>query len=73
MDDMGDRAKDFASEHPDQVDLGTKKAGDLADDKTGGKYSDQIDTGQEKAGDLLGGGDSGGGDQQGSGADQGNS
>lgn len=60
MDDMGDKAKDLASEHPDQVDKGTEKAGDVVDDKTGGKYSDQVDTGQQKAGEHLGGGNDGG-------------
>lgn len=37
---MADKAKQAASEHPDAVD----KAGDAANDKTGGKHEEQIDT-----------------------------
>jgi hypothetical protein len=29
------------------------KAGDMIDDKTGGKYEDQIDTATEKIGDMI--------------------
>lgn len=53
FDNMRDKAEDAASEHPDQVDEGVEKAGDFADDKTGGKYSDQVDKGEEKAGDYV--------------------
>lgn len=66
FDNVGDKAKDLAEDHPDQAKQGVDKAGDFADDKTGGKYSDQIDTGQEKVGDAFGGG----GDNQNSGGDQ---
>ena len=34
---------------------GVDKAGDFADDKTGGKYGEQIDQGAEKAKDGLDG------------------
>ena len=50
-----DKAKDAAEQHDDQVDQGLEKAGDFADQKTGGKYDEQIDRGvdtaQERTGD----------------------
>lgn len=65
FDNMRDKAEDAAAEHPDQVDEGIEKAGDFADDKTGGKYSDQVDRGQEKAGDYVEGlGDDDNSDEQ---------
>lgn len=66
MPDLGgfaDNAKEFAEEHPDQVDKGVEKAGDLADEKTGGRFSDQIQQGEQRAGDFLGQGDQGGQNQ----------
>ena len=38
-----DQAKDFADQHDEQVDQGLEKAGDVADQRTGGGHSDQID------------------------------
>lgn len=58
-----DKAKDFAGDNPDKVDQGVEKAGDLVDDKTGGKHSEQVDKGQDFVGDRLGGAE-GGNDQQ---------
>jgi hypothetical protein len=49
-----DKAKDALSDHPEQVDQGIDKIGDLADDKTGGKYADKVDQGQDLAKDRLG-------------------
>lgn len=49
-----DKAKDALSDHPEQVDSGIDKVGDLADDKTGGKYADKVDQGQEFIKDKLG-------------------
>jgi hypothetical protein len=50
-----DKAKDLADDHDQQVDQGLDRAGDLADEKTGGKYDSQIDKGvdaaQERTGD----------------------
>lgn len=57
LDDAKDKAKDLAGGHEDQVDEGLEKAGDFADDKTGGKYSDQVDSGQDKASEFLSGDD----------------
>lgn len=49
-----DKAKDALGQHDDKVDDGLEKAGDFADDKTGGDHSDKIDKavdlGQEKTG-----------------------
>lgn len=53
FDNLGDKAEEFAGDHADQVDEGVEKAGDVVDDKTGGRFSDQVDEGQEKAGDYV--------------------
>ena len=42
-----DDAKKLVDEHDDQVDEGIEKAGDLVDEKTGGKFADQVDKAQE--------------------------
>ncbi len=49
-----DKAKDALSDHPEQVDKGIDKIGDIADEKTGGKYADKVDQGQDAARDRLG-------------------
>ena len=53
-----DKAKDMADQHDDKVDQGLDKAGDFADQKTGGKYDDQIDKGVDAAQQRTGDGDS---------------
>jgi len=53
-----DDAKKFADEHDDQVDAAIEKAGDLADQKTGAKYSGQVDKAQDFAEEKTGDGDS---------------
>jgi hypothetical protein len=50
-----DKIKQLASEHPDQVDQGIEKGGDLLDEKTGGKYAGQVDQGQEAIRGRFGG------------------
>jgi hypothetical protein len=55
-----DKAKQLASEHPDQVDEGLKRAGDLADQHTGGRFGDEIQQGEQRAEDYLGTGGQGG-------------
>jgi hypothetical protein len=52
-----DDAKKFADEHDDQVDAAIEKAGDLADQKTGGKYAGQVDKAQDFAEEKTGDGD----------------
>jgi hypothetical protein len=48
-----DKAKALLNQHGDKVDDGIDKVADVADDKTGGKYSEHIDTGAEKAKDVV--------------------
>jgi MT0933-like antitoxin protein len=57
MGDFTDRAKDFADKHDDQVDKGLERAGDEADERTGGKYGDKIDKGVDQAQERTGQGD----------------
>ncbi|HEY6749685.1 MAG TPA: antitoxin [Mycobacteriales bacterium] len=52
-----DKAKDMADQHDEQVDQGLDKAGDFADQKTGGKYDSQIDKGVDAAQQRTGDGD----------------
>jgi hypothetical protein len=59
MGDFMDKAKDFADQHDKQVDQGLEKAGDMADQRTGGKYDEQIDKGVEMAQQRTGNGDTG--------------
>lgn len=53
--DFVDKAKDLAAENKDAVKEGIDKAGDFADEKTGGEYSDQIEKGEETAKDFVDG------------------
>ena len=55
-----DKAKQVASEHPEQVDEGLKRAGEFADQRTGGRFGDQIQQGEQRAEDYLGSGGQGG-------------
>lgn len=50
---MMGKGKDLAAEHEDAIQDGIDKAADMADDKTGGKYSDHIETGAEKAKEVV--------------------
>ncbi|WP_319460544.1 antitoxin [Micromonospora sp. RTP1Z1] len=58
MSDFMDKAKDFADQHDKQVDQGLEKAGDTADQRTGGRYDEQIDKGVDMAQQRTGQGDS---------------
>lgn len=51
-----DKARDLAAANPDKADQIIEKAGDLVDDKTGGKYAEHVDKGQDLASERLGGG-----------------
>ncbi|MDX3005518.1 antitoxin [Kribbella solani] len=66
FDEMKDKAGDLAKEHSDQVNEGLDKAGEFADEKTGGKFGDQIDQGKDMAREQLGnlGGDGDSADNQ---------
>ncbi|MFD3647921.1 antitoxin [Streptomyces cyaneofuscatus] len=43
-----DKIKKMLKGHEDQAGKGVDKAGDMADDRTKGKYSGQVDTAQDK-------------------------
>lgn len=49
-----DKGKELAAEHPDKVNQAIEKVGDLADDKTGGKFSGQVDAAENAAKNALG-------------------
>jgi hypothetical protein len=58
--DMGgfmDKAKEYADQHDEQVDRGVEKAGDMADQRTGGQHGEQIDRGVDIAQERTGEGD----------------
>jgi hypothetical protein len=44
-----DKMKEFLGQHGDKVDKVVEKAGDMVDEKTGGKYADKVDKAQEQA------------------------
>ena len=50
-----DKAKQFADDNPDKVNQGIDKAGDVVDERTGGKHSEQVDKAQDAARKHLGG------------------
>ncbi|WP_433167014.1 antitoxin [Kribbella sp. CA-247076] len=53
FDSMKDKATDAVDEHGDKVDQGMDKAGDFANEKTGGEHGDKIDQGTDFAKDRL--------------------
>lgn len=60
LDDMKDTAgkaadavNDLADQHGDEAKQALDKAADVADDKTGGKYTDKIETGVDKAAEAI--------------------
>jgi MT0933-like antitoxin protein len=58
-------AEQMASEHSDVVDKGVQEAGQMAEDKTGGKFDSEIQSAEQQAEGRLGGdqGDQGGNQQ----------
>jgi hypothetical protein len=46
---LAGKAMDLAAKNADKVDAVIDKAGDIVDQKTGGKYADKVDTAQEAA------------------------
>ncbi|WP_446214448.1 antitoxin [Micromonospora sp. IBSANI012] len=52
-----DKAKDMADKHDKQVDQGLDKAGEAADQRTGGKYDQQTDKAVDMAQARTGEGD----------------
>ena len=49
-----DKVKGMLGGHADHAHQGIDKAGDVVDDKTGGKYAQHVDKGQDAAKDALG-------------------
>jgi hypothetical protein len=49
-----DKVKGMLKGHESQASKGVDKAGDLIDEKTGGKYASQVDKGQDQAKKQLG-------------------
>jgi hypothetical protein len=54
MPDWADEAKQFADEHSDLADKAVQEAGQLADDKTGGRFGSQIQDAEQRAEGYLG-------------------
>ena len=52
-----DKAKDLVNEHDEQVDAAIEKAGDVVDEKTGGKFESQVDQAQDLLQEKTGEGD----------------
>jgi hypothetical protein len=48
-----DKVKDLLKGKSDQMDSAIDKAADVADDKTGGKYTEKIDDAADKAKDVV--------------------
>jgi hypothetical protein len=49
-----DKVKDFVKGHPEQADQGLDKAGELLDERTGGKYSEHIAKGDDMVREKIG-------------------
>ena len=48
-----DKAKDLAGKNAEKVDSAIDKAGDMFDEKTGGKHAQHTDKVQDKVSDYL--------------------
>jgi hypothetical protein len=48
FDELKNKAKDVIGQHGDKVDQGVERAGQFADEKTGGKHGEHIDKGEDK-------------------------
>ncbi|MFC6881094.1 antitoxin [Actinomadura yumaensis] len=48
-----DKVKEMLGQNAGKARQGVEKAGDMADRKTGGKYSDKIDKAQDQAGKYI--------------------
>lgn len=48
-----DKIKGLIGGNTDKVKQGIDKAGDMVDEKTGGKFGDKIDMAQEKIADVI--------------------
>jgi hypothetical protein len=48
-----DKVKGMLGQHGDKVDQGVERAGDMVDDKTGGKHAAHVDKAQDAARDRI--------------------
>ena len=48
-----DKIKGMLGGNADKVKEGIDKAGDMVDEKTGGKFSDKIEMAEEKIGEVI--------------------
>ena len=48
-----DKIGDLAKQYEDKIEQGIEQAGDLVDEKTGGKYAAQVDKAQDAANEQL--------------------
>jgi uncharacterized protein YjbJ (UPF0337 family) len=48
-----DKVKEMLGSHGDKAKDAVDKAGDMLDQKTGGKYADKVDMAQDKAKDFI--------------------
>ena len=53
LDKLKGMTRKAVDEHGDKISDGVSKAGDVVDNKTGGKYTDKIEQGQQKVDDGL--------------------
>ncbi|MFJ8042241.1 antitoxin [Kitasatospora sp. NPDC096147] len=51
---MFEKLKNMIKGHEDTARSGVEKAGDMVDEKTGGKYASQVDTAQQRINEQLG-------------------
>ena len=52
-DQLREKASGLVDQHGDTIDKGLDKAGEIVDQKTGGKYTEKIATGKAKAREQL--------------------
>ncbi|WP_253805101.1 antitoxin [Nocardia sp. FDAARGOS_372] len=50
---LAGKAMDLAAQNADKVDVVIDKAGDLVDEKTGGKFAGQVDAAQDAAKNAI--------------------
>ncbi len=53
LDELKNKAKDMVTDNRDKIESGLEKAGDMVNQKTGGKHEDKIDKGLAKAKEGL--------------------
>lgn len=53
LDDAKAKLAEAVDSHGDTIAAGIDRAGDLIDEKTGGKYAEHIESGKDRAADAL--------------------